>query len=77
MPESVAGDYGGAAGDHAYLLMTFPQNHIIGIQREIVVYREFKPKKDTIEYTQFTRVASNVENFDAYVITKNVKRRAA
>lgn len=77
MPESVAGDYSGAAGDHAYLLMTFPQNHIIGIQREIVVYREFKPKKDTIEYTQFTRVASNVENFDAYVITKNVKRRAA
>ena len=77
MPETVAGDYSGAAGDHGYLIMTFPQNHIIGIQREIVVYREFKPKKDTIEYTQFTRVASNVENFDAYVLTKNVKRRAA
>jgi len=77
MPETVAGDYGGAAGSHAYLLLTFPNNHIVGIQREITVYREFKPKKDTIEYTQFIRCASNIENGDAYVLTKNVKRRAA
>jgi hypothetical protein len=77
MPETVAGDYSGAAGSHAYLILTFPNNHIVGIQREITVYREFKPKKDTIEYTQFIRCASNIENADAYVLTKNVKRRAA
>jgi|TARA_Y100000034_G_scaffold132527_1_gene195761 hypothetical protein len=77
MPEAEAGDYSGAAGNHGYLILTFPQNHIIGIQREITVYREFQPKKDTIEYTQFTRVASAIENDDAYVLTKNIKRRDA
>ena len=77
MPETVAGDYSGAAGSHGYLILTFPNNHIVGIQREITVYREFQPKKDTIEYTQFIRCASNIENADAYVLTKNVKRRAA
>jgi hypothetical protein len=77
MPEAEAGDYSGAAGNHGYSILTFPQNHIIGIQREITVYREFQPKKDTIEYTQFMRVASNIENPDAYVITKNIKQRTA
>ena len=76
MPETVSGDYSGAAGSHAYVELTFPQNRVIGIHRDITVYRQFKPKTDTIEYTQFMRVASNIENADSYVIGKNVKLRS-
>jgi hypothetical protein len=75
MPETVAGSYSGATGNHGYIILTFPNNHIVGIQREITVYREFKPKKDTIEYTQFNRVAQNIENAEAYVICKDTKLR--
>lgn len=76
MPETVSGDYSGAAGSHGYVELTFPNNRIIGIHRDITVYRQFKPKTDTIEYTQFMRVASNIENADSYVIGKNVKLRS-
>lgn len=75
MPETVAGDYSGTSGNHGYVELTFPQNRVIGIHRDITVYRQFKPKTDTIEYTQFMRVASNIENGDSYVIGKNVKLR--
>lgn len=75
MPETVSGDYSGAAGSHGYVELTFPNNRIIGIHRDITVYRQFKPKTDTIEYTQYMRVASNIENADSYVIAKNVKLR--
>ena len=76
-PETVTGDYSGASGNHGYIALTFPNNHVVGIQREITLYREFKPKKDTIEFTQFNRVAANIENADSYVIAKNVAIRAA
>jgi hypothetical protein len=75
MPETVTGDYSGATGNHGHIDLTFPQNRVIGIHRDITVYRQFKPKTDTIEYTQFMRVASNIENADSYVIGKNVKLR--
>ena len=76
MPETAAGDYSGTTGSHGYIELTFPQNRVIGIHRDITVYRQFKPKTDTIEYTQFMRVASNIENGDSYVIGKNVKLRS-
>jgi hypothetical protein len=76
MPETVSGDYSGAAGSHGYVELTFPNNRVIGIHRDITVYRQFKPKTDTIEYTQYMRVASNIENADSYVIGKNVKLRS-
>jgi hypothetical protein len=75
MPETASGDYSGAAGSHGFLELTFPNNRVIGIHRDITVYRQFKPKTDTIEYTQYMRVASNIENADSYVIAKNVKLR--
>ena len=75
MPETVSGDYSGATGSHGYVELTFPNNRVIGIHRDITVYRQFKPKTDTIEYTQYMRVASNIENADSYVIGKNVKLR--
>ena len=75
-PETVAGDYSGAAGNHGHIELTFPNNRVVGIHRDITVYRQFKPKTDTIEYTQFMRVACNIENADSYVISKNVKLRS-
>lgn len=76
MPETVTGDYSGAAGSHGYIELTFPNNRIVGIHRDITVYRQFQPKTDTIQYTQYMRVASNIENAESYVIAKNVKLRS-
>lgn len=75
MEETEAGTYSGATGNHGIVDLTFPPNRLVGIQREIVVYREFKPKKDTIEYTQYVRVAGQIEHTDAWVHVKNVKVR--
>ena len=58
---------------HGYVELTFPQNRIWGIKREIQVEREYKPKKDAIEYTVFARVGVQIENAEAYVVSKNVK----
>jgi len=77
MPETVSGDYSGAAGSHGYVELTFPNNRVVGLHRDITVYRQFQPKTDTIEYTQFMRLACNIENADSYVIAKNVKLRSA
>lgn len=74
--ETETGTYTAASGNHGTVELTFPQNRIIGIQRDIVVYREFKPKKDTIEYTQFIRVTNAIENGASYVHVRNVKVRS-
>ena len=58
---------------HTDLWLTFPKNLIWGIKRDITVYREFKPKKDTIEYTVYARQGVQIENLDAFVVVKNVK----
>jgi Phage capsid family len=73
MDETKAGDYTSPSGLHGDLHLTFPQNFIIGIKRDVTVYRLFQPKKDTIEYTLFIRVGCAMENYDAHVIVKNIK----
>jgi hypothetical protein len=73
MDETRAGDYVGQTGLHGDVHLTFPQNLIVGIKRDDVVYRLFQPKKDTIEYTLFIRVGTAIENYDAHVLVKNVK----
>ena len=75
IPENAAGDYSGQTGNHTHCELTFPNNRVIGIHRDLTVYRQFKPKTDTIEYTQYMRVASNIENAASYVIGKNIKIR--
>ena len=45
--------------------LTFPQNRVWGFQRDITVNREYKPKKDTIEYTVFVRFGIQWEELDA------------
>jgi hypothetical protein len=71
--ETRAGTYPTPTGDHGDIELTFPQNRIVGIKREVIVHREFKPKKDSIEYTAYTRCGVQVENEDARVIAINVK----
>jgi HK97 family phage major capsid protein len=48
-----------------YVSLTFPQNRIWGFQRDVTVHREFKPKKDTVEYTVFVRFGVQIEETDA------------
>ena len=55
-----------------YLELTHPDNRIWGIKREVEVYREFKPKKDAIEYTVYTRQGVQIDNLDAYVTVENI-----
>lgn len=71
--ETKAGTYSGATGDHGDLWLTFPQNLLWGVKREIKVYSQFAQKKDTIEYTMYTRVGVQIENADAFVVVTNVK----
>lgn len=69
---SVDESTGSASPGHTDLWLTFPENLIWGIKRDITVYREFKPKKDTIEYTVYTRQGVQIENLDAFVVLKNI-----
>lgn len=70
--DDLTGDGGGVAGTNTDLWLTFPENLIWGIKRDITVYREFKPKKDTIEYTVYTRQGVQIENLDAFVVVRDV-----
>jgi len=74
-PQSVAGDYSGASGSHGYIELSFPNNKIVGLHRDITVYRQFQPKTDTIEYTQFMRLGCQIEELSSVVFAKNVKLR--
>ena len=73
LPETQTGDYSGATGSHGDIHLTFPNNVVIGIKRDVTVYRFFWPKKDAIEYTMYTRVGVQIEQADAWVVVKNVK----
>jgi hypothetical protein len=73
LPETQTGDYTGAAGSHGDIHLTFPNNVVIGIKRDVTVYRFFWPRKDSIEYTMYTRVGVQIEQADAWVVVKNVK----
>lgn len=64
------------AGNGSDLWLVDPQNLIMGVKREIQVFREFKPKKDTVEYTLYTRIGANVENPQAAVVVKSVAFRS-
>lgn len=73
LPETQSGDYSGATGSHGDIHLTFPNNVVIGIKRDVTVYRFFWPRKDSIEYTMYTRVGVQLEQADAWVVVKNVK----
>ena len=48
-----------------YVDLTFPQNRVWGFQRDITVNREYRAKKDTVEYTVFVRFGIQWEEQDA------------
>jgi hypothetical protein len=73
LPETQAGDYSQATGSHGDVHLTFPNNVVIGVKRDVTVYRFFWPRKDSIEYTMYTRVGVQIEQADAWVVVKNVK----
>ena len=73
LPETQTGDYSAATGSHGDVHLTFPNNVVIGIKRDVTVYRFFWPRKDSIEYTMYTRVGVQIEQADAWVVVKNVK----
>lgn len=52
---------------------TDPKNLIWAVQREIQVFREFKPKKDSIEFTLYCRVGTAIEDPNSFVVTNGVK----
>jgi phage antirepressor YoqD-like protein len=57
--------------------LTVPSNRIWGIKRDIEFYDEFKPRKDSTEYTMYMRFGIQVENWDAYVAITDVRVKAA
>jgi hypothetical protein len=71
--ETQTGDYATPTGSHGDIHLSFPNNVVIGIKRDVTVYRFFQPRKDTIEYTMYTRVGVQIEQADAWVVVKNVK----
>jgi hypothetical protein len=73
LKEDQDGDYDSATGEHGDIHLTFPNNVVIGIKRDVTVYRFFWPRKDSIEYTMYTRVGVQIEQADAWVVVKNVK----
>ena len=68
--------YSGGTGEHGHVELTFPKNRVLGIKRDVQVFREFQPKKGAIEYTTYIRAGVNWENLDACVIVKNTKIQA-
>lgn len=68
-------DGAGAGGQGSDVWLVQPNNLVWGIKREIQVYRQFVPRKDSIEYTMFTRVGCAIENPNAAVLVKNVAYR--
>jgi hypothetical protein len=71
--ETQTGTYATPTCSHGDIHLTFPNNVVIGIKRDVTVYRFFQPRKDTIEYTMYTRVGVQIEQADAWVVVKNVK----
>ena len=51
LKETQVGSYATPTGEHGDVHLTFPNNVVIGIKRDVTVYRFFWPRKDSIEYT--------------------------
>lgn len=56
----------------SYMELTAPQNRVVGVQREIRLYRKFAEKKDTTEYTMYYRAGIAWQNLDAVVTVTGI-----
>lgn len=63
--------------DGSFVWLTFPQNFIFIISRDIEVYWEFKPRTDKYEATVYTKVDAIIENVDALVCGYDVRVKGA
>lgn len=71
--EDLSSGGGTPTTNNGELWLTFPGNMVMGIKRDIQVFTEFVAKKDTVEYTLYTRIGVQIENLDAFVVVKNVR----
>ncbi len=71
--EGQTGSYSSPSGVHGDIHLTFPNNVVIGVKRDVTVYRFFQPRKDSVEYTLYTRVGVQIEQANAWVVVKDVK----
>lgn len=70
------GSYSGTGSTdaaHSQVWLTDPKNLIWAVQREVQVYREFVPKKDSTEFTLYCRVGTNIESPENFVVAENVR----
>jgi len=77
LTEDVTPAAGATSDQTGSVWLTNPQNLVWGILREVQVMNEYVAKKDTIEYTVYTRVAAAVEEVGAFVVATNVGTTAA
>lgn len=56
----------------SYLELTTPRNRVVGVQRDIKLYRQFDQHKDTVEYTMYFRAGVAFVNYDAIVTVTNI-----
>lgn len=73
LPQDLAGTYVGATGNHADVLLTFPENFITGVLEDIVVFHWFNPRKDSHEFTMYVELDFQLENCDAIVLGRDLK----
>lgn len=75
---AVDGDDGDAnpTPSHGYVELTFPDNRIVGIKREVKILRRYDHKKDTWEFTAYVRVGVQLDNEEAFVGIHDVQSKA-
>jgi hypothetical protein len=71
--EAQTGSYSSPSGSHGDIHLTVPKTVVIGVKRDVTVYRFFQPRKDSVEYTLYTRVGVQIEQANAWVVVKDVK----
>jgi hypothetical protein len=71
--EDRAPSTGPGTGGNGDVWLTYPQNLLWGVKREIILHREFKPKKDTVEFTMYCRVGVQIEEPNAFVLVRDVE----
>lgn len=74
------GTYTGAAGsgtapDGSFIILSNPKNLMFGMLDGTRIYSEFNKDRDRIEVVMYNQVACQIENLDAVVLVKNVRRR--
>jgi len=67
----------GETQDESFVWLTFPQNFIWVVFRDIKVNWFFNGRTDNWENTTYTRVDARIENLDAVVRINNIKRATA